>query len=85
MQPTVFVPRAQLTGGLGAFVIRAGEPVALERSVLAVVRDVDARVPAPELGSMNDVIGASVSAPRCRQSRRIAASANESAAPLTRR
>ncbi|HEX6996325.1 MAG TPA: ABC transporter permease [Gammaproteobacteria bacterium] len=65
--PTVYVPRAQLTGSvgrLGAFVIRAEAEAGLASSVLGVIREVDPRVPAPEWSSMIDVVGISVAQPR---------------------
>lgn len=65
--PTVYVPRAQLTGNvgrLGAFVIRAEATAGLASSVLDVFQELDPRVPAPEWSSMNDVVGISVAQPR---------------------
>src|SRR5690606_9140216 len=44
----------------------AGDPMALAADARAVVRDLDPRIPVSELRAMDDVIGATVAAPRFR-------------------
>jgi putative ABC transport system permease protein len=67
VEPTIYVPRAQLTGDagrLGALIVRTETQLTLGPSVLEMLLAIDPRVPVPAFRAMHDVIGVSVAGPR---------------------